>query len=243
MFVNKLLTAIKSKRIFDLKYIVVELLLIFTGITLAASYNDYKNDKQDQKFLKEVITQIHAEIKIDLEKNMINIQNQKKDVKGYLEFIKNLKERNVAAINSEASKKIVSGMTDYFMNWYNYYAFRKLKEKDINLITNDALKDQVERYYSMMDKIEMDVAIFNADKKEIRPFIFNYFKNYDYNNFNYDPFTNVDTMANDNVFLNTVRYTATNYSINIESFELLAFSEAKKTLKALEDEYPFLKEK
>ena len=243
MIIKKIVDGVKNKKILDLKYIIVEIVLIFTGITLAANYNNYQNDLQDQKFLKEVITQIHSEISDDAKFNKRSIDIQEKKIVEYQEFIKIVKEKSITEINSNKSKEVVSDMTNYIDNSNSTSGYDRLKEKNINLIKNIKLKNQLIRYYEMMNKLMRDVKLFDTDKKELKPFVFKYFKNYDYYNSSYDSFTNIDEMNKDRVFLNTINYVISNYIINIDSFKNGGIPESKKTMEALEKEYEFLKKK
>ena len=243
MIVKKIIDGLKSKRVLDLKHIIIEIALIFTGITLAANYNEYQNDVQDEKFLKEIITQIYTEVLEDQKFNISSVGFQEKAIVNYQNFIKNIKEKNIVEINSDESKMTVSNMTDYLNNANNTFGYNKLKEKNLNLIRNQKLKFQLSNYYEMMDKLMSDIKIYDEDKKELKPFIFKYFKNYDYYNYNYDDFTNVDEMAKDDVFINTIYYVISDYKINIDSFKQVGIPTSKKLVTALEKEFKFLKDK
>lgn len=105
MILRRILEGIKSKKILDLKYLVVELALIFTGVTLASKYNDYQNDLQDKKFMKEAISQLYSELKTDYQANTFYVNSLKKRVDETIKLKNLILNKNVNEINSNEIKK------------------------------------------------------------------------------------------------------------------------------------------
>ncbi len=239
MILKRLFNRIKSQRLFDFKSIVIELALIFTGITLAAKYSEYQNNIQDQKFLKETITQIYSEIKTD---SLINYYYWK----GQNQRIIEMKEMNKCITEKNEKKLLSDSLKTYFLKLTNTISisnttlgFTKLINKDVNLIKNEEIKNELLEYYNSMSYNEKDVELFNQNVLEIKPFIFKHFQNYkSYENF--DRIIDVQKLIADVEFLNTINYMISDFETSTNTYWVGIKKNNQKILSDLRKEYKFL---
>ena len=240
MILNKIFRHLKEKKIFDLKYIVVEILLIFTGITLAAKYNNYQIQLHDETFLQESISQIHGEI---IEDNKINT-HYSKFVNGRITSLNLVQEyllnRNVDSINSITSMRIFSELPNTCTLSNSTLGFDRLKEKNLNLIKNSDLRNQLVAYYDHMSYNMKDLANFNTDIEKIKPFMFKHFRNYDFLQRKYDSIINVNDLFEDYAFENNIGFINSNFEIYGDIINSGIIPKANSLIKTLEKEYPFL---
>lgn len=242
MILNKILAAIKNKRLFDIKYIIVELVLIFTGITLAASYNDYKNDQQDKKFVKETMVQMYQEIKKNDFANKLYTKGQRdrvaqlKKVKEYI-----LTQNKKALLSKEVMLVFSSLITTITLDNY-HLGYTKLINKDINLVKEEEVKNDIIRYYTIMGYCEEDLNGYNNQILETKPFLIKHFVNINIMDHTYAEIKNIDLLINDYEFLNYLNLTINSLELNIESNEKGVLPMTTKLLKTLEEYYPYLAE-
>ncbi len=233
---------IKLKKILDLKYIVVELALIFTGVTLAAKYNDYQNDLQDKKFLKEAISQLYSELKTDYQDNAVYLNGQKKRVNKIIKLKNLILNKKGNEINSDEIKKIISNLPNPISLSNSTLGFKKIEAKNINLIKDTKTKNDLLSYYDMMIFNQIDVNNFNKNIIDVKPFMLKYFKNYSFWDMNYDSIIDLDKLLNDSEFLNTLNFIISDLKLNIDTNEKATLPISKQLIEELEQDYEFLKE-
>lgn len=242
MIVRRILDRIKLKKILDLKYIVVELALIFTGVTLAAKYNDYQNDLQDKKFLKEAISQLYSELKTDYQDNAVYLNGQKKRVNKIIKLKNLILNKKGNEINSDEIKKIISNLPNPISLSNSTLGFKKIEAKNINLIKDTKTKNDLLSYYDMMIFNQIDVNNFNKNIIDVKPFMLKYFKNYSFWDMNYDSIIDLDKLLNDSEFLNTLNFIISDLKLNIDTNEKATLPISKQLIEELEQDYEFLKE-
>lgn len=242
MIVRRILERIKLKKILDLKYIVVELALIFTGVTLAAKYNDYQNDLQDKKFLKEAISQLYSELKTDYQDNAVYLNGQKKRVNEIIKLKNLILNKKGNEINSDEIKKIISNLPNPISLSNSTLGFKKIEAKNINLIKDTKTKNDLLSYYDMMIFNQIDVNNFNKNIIDVKPFMLKYFKNYSFWDMNYDSIIDLDKLLNDSEFLNTLNFIISDLKLNIDTNEKATLPISKQLIEELEQDYEFLKE-
>lgn len=242
MILRRILEGIKSKKILDLKYLVVELALIFTGVTLASKYNDYQNDLQDKKFMKEAISQLYSELKTDYQANTFYVNSLKKRVDETIKLKNLILNKNVNEINSNEIKKTISVLPNIIYLSNNTLGFKKLEAKNINLIEDTKTKNDLLSYYDMMIYNQLDVNNTNKDIIDIKPFMLKYFKNYSLWDYNYDSIIDLDKLINDPEFLNTLNFIITGLKVCIDTNEKATLPRSKKLIEELEEDYKFLNE-
>lgn len=243
MIVKKIIDGIKTKKIIDLKYIIIELALIFTGITLAAKYNQYQNNLQDEKFLKEAITQIYSELKTDNKVNTIYCNAQKKRTEDIIKLKNILLNKNTNELNTKEIKAIISYLPNTLSLSNSMLGFKKLETKNINLIEDSKTKNNLINYYNMMAYNQIDLNNFNDDIAKVKPFILKYFKNYSLWDNNYDAIIDSNKLVNDTEFLNTINFIISDLKTNIDTNEMGIIPRSREIINELEEKYKFLKEK
>jgi len=242
MILKRILNRIKSKKILDLKYLVVELALIFTGITLASKYNDYQNDLQNKKFLKEAVSQLYSELKTDYQVNAFYCKVQKRRVDEIIKLKNLILNKKVKEINSDEIKKTISDLPITINLSNSTLGFKKLEAKNINLIEDSKTKNDLINYYDMMLYNQLDIDSFNKDIIGIKPFMLKYFRNYSLWDRNYDSIIDMDKLINDSEFLNTLNFIISDLKTCIDTNERATLPRSKKLIEELEDDYAFLKE-
>ena len=241
MILNKIYRRFKEIKIFDLKYIVVEIALIFAGITLAAKYNNYQNQLKDEIFLEETIRQIYDELKKDSLANYYYCkgQTQKKED---IEVIKQVfLDKNESRLDSEELKNIFKLLPNTISISNIKLGYQRLSDKNINLIKNNSLKRALIEYYATMDYNVKDVEGFNRNILEIKPFISKHFRNYVQFE-NYDAIIDAKNLMNDDVFLNYLNFIKSDMQLSIDTYNVFFVKKNSKLIHDLEIEYSFLKE-
>lgn len=241
MIFNKIYRHFKDKKILDIKYIIVEITLIFIGITLAAKYNNYQNQLKDEAFLNEAIIQIHQELIKDKEENIVYYEAQKQKAKNISLIRKSFLEKNEIVLKSDSLKNIFIHLPN-FISISNYnLGYSKLSNKNINLIENNELKNQIIRYYNNMSYLITDVSSFNKDIEALKPYFLKHFKNFrPFETF--EEIIDIKNMTNDNQFLNSLNFVESDMLINMKSYEDYFIKHNTSLIQSLEKEYPFLKE-
>lgn len=237
MILNKIIASIKAKRIFDLKYIIVELALIFTGITLAASYNDYKNEVQDEKFIKETIIQIYHELKSNNFINTYYTKGQKETLKNIKTLKKYILEHDKKGLQSKEAMIYFSRLTNMLSLSNSNLGFTKLVNKDINLVKNEKVKNEIINYYDSMNYDLKDLDFYNRQILETKPFLIKHFINFNISEENYSSIKNIDSLINDNEFLNNLNFTINSLESYISTNEFGVIPSTNKMIKKLEENY------
>lgn len=244
MRLKKLIEAIKSKKILDLKSIIIEITLIFIGITLAAKYNQYQTDSQDEKFLKETIFQIHSELKNDKEVNgKYYLKGQVQKLSKIIQLKEAILKKDYSALEDNSKKKTIAELQIKLSMSNSTLGFKKLIEKDINLLKNEHLKNKLLSYYEMMDNNLKDLDGFNKDIEFIKPFLYKHFRNIDFFESNFESIVDKDKFVNDNEFLNILNTIILDLKINISTNKDGIIPRNEDLTKELEKEFPFLLEK
>lgn len=242
MILKRLLKRIKSQKLFDIKSIAIELALIFTGITLAAKYNEYQNNIQDQKFLKETITQIYSEIKADSLINYYYWTGQNQRIIEMKEINKYITEKNEKKLLSDSLKTYFLKLTNTISISNTTLGFTKLVNKDVNLIKNEKIKNELIEYYNSMSYNEKDVELFNQNILLIKPFVFKHFQNY--RSFeNYDRIIDLKKLIEDVEFLNTINFMISDFETSTNTYLIGIKKSNTKILSDLRKEYEFLTKK
>jgi hypothetical protein len=242
MVLNKIYRHFREKNILDIKYIIVEIALIFTGITLAAKYNNYQSQLRDEAFLKETIIQIHEELKIDKKINFRYYKFLNNKINGLNSVQEYILSRNLDSLNSSNTEKIFSNLPNTLSLSNSTIGFNRLKEKNLNLIKNGEIRKELINYYDHMYYNLKDVEDFNRDINEIKPCVFKYLKNYDFWNKTYDSITNSDELFEDRIFENRIGFITTNLKTYEDIINKGILPKSNSLIEALEKEYPYLKE-
>lgn len=241
MILNKIFRHFREKKIFDLKYIVVEIALIFAGITLAAKYNNYQNELKDEIFLEETIRQIYDELKKDSLANYYYWKGQTQK-KADIETIKKVfLDKDQSKLNSQELKNIFLSLPNTISISNIKLGYQRLSDKNINLIKNNSLKRALIEYHATMDYNAKDVEGFNMNILEIKPFISKHFRNYVQFE-SYDAIIDPSNLMNDDVFLNYLNFIKSDMQLSIDTYNIFFVKKNKKLINDLEQEYPFLKE-
>ena len=120
----------KSKKILDFKNIIIEITLIFIGITLAAKYNQYQTDSQDDKFLKETIFQIYSELKNDKEVNgKYYLKGQEQKLSKIIQLKEAILKKDYSAFEDNSKKKTIAELQSKLSMSNSTLGFKKLIEK------------------------------------------------------------------------------------------------------------------
>lgn len=242
MVLNRIFRQLKERKIFDLKYIIVEIALIFVGITLAAKYNNYQIHLKDEAFLKESIIQIYDEIIGD---NRLNthystfVKGKINDLSLVQEYLLN---KNFDSINSLQSMRVISNLPNTGSLSNSTLGFERLKEKNLNLVKNSNLRNELVNYYDHMAYNLKDLENFNNDISEIKPFVFKHFRNYDFLDQKYESIVNVDDLFADVAFQNNIGFINSNLKLYDDIIIMGIIPKSNALINSLEKEYPFLKE-
>ena len=242
MILNKIFRRLKENIRFDFKYVIVEILLIFTGITLAATYNNYQIQLKDEAFLKESISQIYGEIIGDSKINIHYSNSINRRINSLNRVQEHLLNRDEDSINSIESMRVFSGLPTTLTLSNSTLGFHRLKEKNLNLIKDAALRNQLVDYYDFMSYNIQDVEDFNNDIRKINPFIFKHFRNYDFLESKYDGIVDINNLFEDYAFENNIGFINSNLEMYEEMIKIGIIPRSNSLIKTLEKEYPYLKE-
>ncbi len=242
MILNKIFRRLKKDIRFDFKYIIVEILLIFTGITLAATYNNYQIQLKDEAFLKESISQIYGEIIGDSKVNLHYFNSINSRINNLNRVQEHLLNRDEDSINSIVAMRVFSSLPNTLTLSNSTLGFHRLKEKNLNLIKDADLRNQLVNYYDHMSYNMQDLEGFNSDIRKINPFIFKHFRNYDFLESKYDGIIDINNLFEDYVFENNIGFINSNLEMYEEIIKIGIIPISNSLIKTLEREYPFLKE-
>ena len=241
MILNKIYRHFKESKILDIKYIIVEIALIFAGITLAAKYNNYQNQLKDEAFLKETITLIHSDIKNNIsEANRCNKSyNEYEDDLFLLRNV--LINKNIDSLNSIFFKENILLIALPYPKINNNVGYQTLVNKNISLLKNSELRYELISYYEEVKVSQDNIDLINLNTVEALKTLNKTFLIKDH--------IKSEIIINDNeeIFKNKEFYNSITTSIMIfeglkgdNKYIIINFGE--KLLKNLEKEYPFLKE-
>lgn len=241
MILNKFFRHFKENKILDLKYIIVEIALIFAGITLAAKYNNYQNQLKDEAFLKETISQIYDELNNSIEKS-------KNDNKNYKKFILDLKltkniliHKNKDSLESQFFRDNILLLTVPFHKKNDDIGYQTLIDKNISLIKNKELRYKINKYYDEIKTSHQNIDYVNSNVLEINK-ILN--KTIIINDYNTSEFQIIDkqNIYENNEFINCLSTGIISFSGIQGDNKYFTIRLGEELIKNLEKEYPYLKE-
>lgn len=242
MILNKIFRHFKESKILDLKYIIIEIALIFAGITLAANYNNYQNQLKDEAFLKETITQIYEELKTDNQINNLYSKSLKEKLNGLNLIQTILLDKKSDLLNSNDVKNSIASLPNTLSLSNSIIGFNRLKDKNLNLVKNKKIRNELINYYDHMNYNIKDISDFNNDILQIKPYIFKYLKNYNFLERTYDTIINLNDFYEDNAFENQIGFINSDLKMYEDILKIGALPKSVSLLKNLEKEYPYLKE-
>ncbi len=241
MILNKIFRHFKENKILDLKYIIVEIALIFAGITLAAKYNNYQNQLKDEAFLKETMIQIHEEF----EKNIDFATRETKAFEKYkntLILTKNiLVNQNKDSLSLFFFKENLSSLSGPFHIRKIDIGYKTLLNKDISLIKNKKIRFELIKYFDEYDITLQNINYINYIQNQNLLYLKD---NVKFVNLNKDEIDTNDYKFyfNNQKLLNCFNFSISCYENYIFENEYFNIKLAKELIKNLEKEYPYLKE-
>lgn len=126
------------------RYAIGEVILIFVGITIAISFNNWNENQKQQKIeiksLEEINNAIHQDL-LDIEENIFGFSHR---VKLYKQLINHIE--NDLPLNDSLQKNLpyLQGVTTFLANTGPY---ETLKSRGLDTIENDSIRLKISLYY------------------------------------------------------------------------------------------------
>lgn len=241
MILNKIFRHFKENKILDLKYIIVEIALIFAGITLAAKYNNYQNQLKDEAFLKETISQIYDELNN-------SIKNSKNYNKSYERFIKDLEltknilvHKNKDSLESQFFRDNILLLTVPFHKKNDDIGYQTLLDKNISLIKNRKLRYEMNKYYDEIKTSHQNIDFINNNILEISHTLNKIIVINDYNTSDFQIIDKQSVFEN-NELINCINTGIISFSGIQGDNKYFTIKQGEELIESLEKEYPYLKE-
>lgn len=159
----------------DWKYAILEVLLIFIGITLAFLFENWNQERNDRKTEIIILKELVHNLELDSTDLVYNIRSDKKTKESFIIIQQAILEK----LHYNDSMAYHFGRIGYFTNFIeNKSAFENLKSSGFNFISNDSLRSHIIKYYdvTVQDLTDIENNIINTHENDIvKPFMIIHF--------------------------------------------------------------------
>jgi uncharacterized protein DUF6090 len=130
-----------------LKYAIGEIILVVIGILIAFQINSWKNDVDTRKLelstLKE-LTKTLIQDTVAINSYLIHLAEKKDTTRNLLEHLANKKP-----YNSNLDHQFMMAYTQYGYSSFNISAFEILKERGLDILSNENLRRDISHHYTI----------------------------------------------------------------------------------------------
>jgi len=130
-----------------LKYAIGEIMLVVIGILIALSINNWKNENATRKLELSTLRELSRALSQDtivINSYLSNLQVKRDNTKNLLEHIAIKKP-----YHSNLDKQFMSAYTLFGSKSFNISAFDLMKDRGMDIISNDSLRRQISSHYTI----------------------------------------------------------------------------------------------
>jgi hypothetical protein len=174
MILNKLFRRLPQ---FNLGYVVGEILLIFIGITLSFSFDEWRTNRQKRVKEIEILNQIAVAVRYDTSRlGVLAILNDYASNK--MRYL--LDSTRLEKSPSPKTLKCLAYLNYYYEFTPDFTAYDNLKNEGLNLVSNSALRLKMMSYYDQMEEQKQWTQNISDEHfgKEVGPYIIDEFSDY-----------------------------------------------------------------
>lgn len=215
IFFNKYFKDIKPS------YLLIEVFLIFIGISAANYFQGIKTNSNNKNFVKENLELFSNE----LSKN-IKVNNHYKKV--HIKLNQEISELSNRLFNSQDTnnlfnnqKRLIALIDNISISDYKQ-GVENIIQKDINLLKSQKMINTIESVLLSFDQTNRTLRIYNTEIDKLRELIFKNFE-FDFNNNKILSIKDIESLKNDLHFKNQflyVCYLRDTYVLDLENFNI-----------------------
>jgi hypothetical protein len=174
MILNRLLRSVRSM---DLKYLVVEFILIFLSISLSLYFNDVQTRRSERKKENEILRQMQKAVQADTTAMRI-LQTVNNDVSRRMSHL-----LDTARYETSPGAKSVKNFAYINVSWEfipDMAAFQNLQHEGLTLVEDQDARLSIIRYYDhIQQQRNFILAVFDGHFEKLTPYIIDEFVNFE----------------------------------------------------------------
>jgi len=187
---------------FKLGYIVLEVVLIFIGITLASKYNLYKEAQKTDKFLIDNLRLYKENLSSNLIVNGYYLRGRKIELDSIVTFKELLITKNYTEEDILKHQKHIVLLFNTLTISNDNTGFKNIYTKDINIIQSSELKQKLIDYNIMMDYNSYDVTAYNRNIERMPDYLFHHFQNINFEKNSIEAVYSLEKLKEDDKLIN-----------------------------------------